>query len=111
MKRPTPEEFARWQESLGLSAAQVGYLARASVTEGVGTARARAGEGRRFTQCDTVQRWRSGDRRIPLVSWELLQTKGLLLKLGLATLDELLSIPLPNLIERLYANTRTVKGK
>lgn len=112
MNRPTAEEFSRWQESLGLSAAQVGYLARASVSEGVGTARARAGQGRRVAQCNTVQKWRSGDRRVPLVSWELLQTKGLLLKLKLATLDELLSIPLPTLIERLHAHrARAVQGK
>ena len=112
MKRPTAEEFSRWQESLALSAVQVGYLARATVEEGVGSARARAGEGRRYTRCMTVEKWRSGERRVPLVSWELLQTKSVLLKLKLATLEELLTIPLPTLIERLHANAaHPVQGK
>lgn len=99
---PTAEEFCRWQDGLGLSAAQVGYLARVLVVKGVGSARARKGEGRRADQCNAVQKWRAGDRPISANTWELLQAKGLLLRLKLATFDELVTMPLHTLMERIH---------
>lgn len=102
LKVPTPAELRRWQEDLGLTDWQVGYMARVSVIVGVGAAAARAGKGRRVTQCATVQRWHGGTREIPLATWELLQVKGMLLRRKVATYEELSGdLPLAKLLEML----------
>ncbi len=98
-KRPSGAEFTEWMASTGLSAPQVALLCHSNITIGVGSHAARQGRGQRSTHARQVWKWRQGDPRCPMATWELLRAKGLLLRLGLVTFEELVSTPFDHLLE------------
>lgn len=57
-----------------------------------------------------VQAWEKGESRIPLANWDLLQVRLHLLREGLATLEELCTIPLVRLVQRSTSNKDMTVG-
>ena len=89
----TPEAVLALRRRHGLTQVELAALAGSSIFN-----------GKRGLYARRVQAWEAGpstgrSNRIPLANWEMLQVRLLLLERGIATLDELCSLPLVDLVQ------------
>ncbi len=93
----TGSELRARREKLCLTQAQVGQLARTSITQ------RKTRTGNIDQQAGTIQKWEDGTNVIPAVSAELLCAKFFLLEENLATFDHLVDTSLADILRDMWA--------